>query len=254
MVKPKILIVEDESIVALDLKQSLIKMSYDVLGICASGSAFKKFLNEDVLPDLILMDITIKGNESGIDLAAFVKEKHQIPVIFLSAHSDSKTLELAKETNPYGYINKPFKEVDVNNAVDIALSQFKKTTDLKSKVFQYSSDIEKMDNSLEYLFIKSNSKFIKIFIYKIICIEALKDYVLIVTSDGDHKIHTTMKDILLKLPSSIFTRVHRSFIINLNKVDAIDYLNMNLELQSYQTKIPIGASFKEKVLTHFNLI
>ena len=116
MSKIGILVVEDESIVAKDIQQSLKKLGYEVLGVCSTGEdAMEKA--EQVKPGLILMDIMLKGEISGIEAADFVKQKLNIPVIFLTAYADSSTLSKAKVTEPYGYIIKPFKEIDLQTNI-----------------------------------------------------------------------------------------------------------------------------------------
>lgn len=109
MSKTKILIVEDERIVAIDIKATLEDEGFEIVDIVISGEeAIKKAL--DLKPDLILMDIFLKGQLTGIEATQQIKEKIDIPVIFLTAYEDKKTMEKAQETNPLGYIIKPFEE------------------------------------------------------------------------------------------------------------------------------------------------
>jgi diguanylate cyclase (GGDEF)-like protein/PAS domain S-box-containing protein len=116
----KILIVEDEIIVAEDIKDILEEFGYIVIDIVNSG---KKALTKlaDTQPNLILMDIRIKGEIDGIQTAKLIWEKYQIPVVYLTANSDKNTLERAKQTAPFGYLTKPFKEKDLQTAIEIAL-------------------------------------------------------------------------------------------------------------------------------------
>ncbi|MDH5719287.1 MAG: diguanylate cyclase [Spirochaetia bacterium] len=116
----QILIVEDEGLIAKEIEARLKTLGYQITGIMQNG--------EDVLehipkykPDLILMDIQIKGNMDGIEIAQKIKKLYQIPVIYLTAFADEKTLERAKKTNPYGYIVKPFDETDLKIRIDMAL-------------------------------------------------------------------------------------------------------------------------------------
>ena len=108
MEKLRIFIVEDESIVAKDIQNSLVKLGYEVIGIANNGKeAIEKII--ETAPDLILMDIMIKGDLTGIDVSDRIKEQVSITVIFLTAYADEGTLSKAKITEPYGYILKPFK-------------------------------------------------------------------------------------------------------------------------------------------------
>ena len=116
----KILIVEDESIVALELKSRLTDLGYSICGIVASGNEAIRLTNEQK-PNIILMDINIKGSLDGVETAEKIKGIYDIPIIFLTAFADSSTLERAKITQPYGYIIKPFEERELHTSIEIAL-------------------------------------------------------------------------------------------------------------------------------------
>jgi len=120
MTKNKILIVEDERITAEDLKNTLENMGYEVTGMASSADTFYKSL-QAVMPDLVLMDIYLKGKKDGIELATEVKEKYQLPVIYLTAYSDTNILDRAKITEPFGYILKPFQERELHSNIEMAL-------------------------------------------------------------------------------------------------------------------------------------
>jgi CheY-like chemotaxis protein len=120
----KILVVEDENIVALEIKKRLQHLGYTVAGVAATGEdAVRKA--EGILPDLVLMDIMLKGEIDGIDAASEIRRRLNIPVIYLTAYSDGETLERAKLTEPYGYILKPFEEDDLRTTIEIALYRHK---------------------------------------------------------------------------------------------------------------------------------
>jgi len=107
MAKAKILVVEDESIIAMDISMSLQSLGYEVTAT--------------VPPDLIFMDIVLKGEMDGIETAERIRSQFKIPVVYLTAFADEKTLERAKITGPFGYITKPFEDTDLRVAVEIGL-------------------------------------------------------------------------------------------------------------------------------------
>ena len=116
----RVLIVEDESLVALSIRRSLESLGYQVTGTASNGEeAFA--LIASTAPDLILMDIRLKGGDDGIEIAERIQETHRIPVVYLTAHSDEKTLQRAKTTEPFGYIVKPFDEKALYSTVEVAL-------------------------------------------------------------------------------------------------------------------------------------
>ncbi|HYW22172.1 MAG TPA: response regulator [Nodularia sp. (in: cyanobacteria)] len=127
----KIVIVEDEAIVAKDLRNRLQKFGYTVSGIAASGQeAINKTL--EFCPDLVLMDIRLKGQIDGIEAADEIHKHLDIPIIFLTAYADDKTLDRAKITEPFGYLLKPFKERELQINIEIALTKHKLEKQLKT--------------------------------------------------------------------------------------------------------------------------
>lgn len=118
--KAKLLIVEDEAFIALEIKTRLQKMGYEVCGVVSHGEdAIQQA--EAMRPDLVLMDIRLKGEMSGIDAAVVIREKSRIPIVYLTSHADEETLELAKWTTPSGYLLKPFQEKDLRIGIEMAL-------------------------------------------------------------------------------------------------------------------------------------
>ncbi len=120
MEKSSILIVEDNNIVMMELKDRLIEMGYNVVDTASSGEEAIKKAGKH-LPDLIMMDIRIKGEMDGIDSAAIIRKEFGIPVVYLTAHTDENTVQRAKVTEPYGYIIKPFEERELSTTIEMAL-------------------------------------------------------------------------------------------------------------------------------------
>ncbi|MCK4336970.1 MAG: response regulator, partial [Candidatus Aminicenantes bacterium] len=116
----KIMIVEDDAVTALNISRSMVDLDYEVSSIVDSGEkALEKV--EETRPDLILMDIVLSGRMDGIEAAEIIRAKHNIPVIYLTAHSDKKTQKRAKASSPFGYILKPFKPKDLEVTIAMAL-------------------------------------------------------------------------------------------------------------------------------------
>ena len=222
--KTSIFIVEDESIVAKDIQQTLEKLGYTVVGTASEGEKAVEIIIE-LEPDLVLMDIMLKGEMTGIDAAAQLKKEINVPIIYLTAYADKDTLTKAKITQPHGYIIKPFKEVDIRTAVEIALYNHKRETKIKKERDLYYSIIKADKSSDGSIFVKSKYQLVKVKTKEIYFIEALKDYVRINTVDNRYIVHSTMKSIQEKLPPSDFSRVHRSFIVRLDKI-AVSYTHL----------------------------
>jgi signal transduction histidine kinase len=123
----RVLIVEDESIIALDIQTSLLSAGYQVVSIAATP---EEALHDAAYfkPDLVLMDIRLRGEMDGVETAAQMRQKWQLPVVFLTAYADEKTLSHAKKSQPFGYILKPFEDRELVTTIEIALSRHQAET------------------------------------------------------------------------------------------------------------------------------
>ncbi|MEI7594397.1 MAG: response regulator [Bacteroidota bacterium] len=250
MAKAKILIVEDESIVAKDIQNSLKKLGYNVPTIVSSGDKAIKEVEESK-PDLILMDIILKGDMDGIEAANIIRENYNIPVIFLTANADDKTVSKARIAEPYGYIIKPFREKELQTTIEMALYKHEKVAEMKKERDYYYSIVENNDVK-DSIFVRSEYRLNKIRFEDIYFIEALKDYVIINTTDNSFTTHTTMKDILAIMPPKDFVRVHRSYIVRLDKIFSIKY--PDLVIEDKKKVLPIGGLYKKELYSRLNFI
>jgi len=141
MKSKKILIVEDEIIIAMEIADRLKSMGYEVLRIVSNGEmAIKTALSEK--PDLILMDIMIQGDMDGIETASKILAHSSIPVIYLTANADESTLERAKVSDAFAYLIKPFEERELNTTIEMALYKHKMEAKLKESEERFKSLVE----------------------------------------------------------------------------------------------------------------
>ena len=250
MEKIRILIVEDENIVAKDIENILKNLGYIPVEIAHTGKRAIEIV-EAKKPDLVLMDIKLKGSITGIEAAEIIREKHRIPVIFLTAYADDDTLKKAKITQPYGYILKPFHEKDIQTAIEMAI--YKHEKDLKVKKerdFFYSIVSEKQND--DGIFVRADYRLNNIKFVDIFFVEALKDYVIIHTKKHTYTTHSTMKDIERILPTKDFVRVHRSYIMRLDKILSIKYPDLIME--GKLKVIQIGGLYRKELYNRLNII
>lgn len=245
-----ILVVEDESIVRKDIERSLEKLGYNVVGHADNGEKALE-IARSTKPDLALMDIQIKGDMSGIDTAEAIKQEMDIPVIYLTAYADEPTLNKAKLTEPHGYILKPFKEIDLHTTIEMAIHKHGKEREVKveNELLRSLSDFKASAN---YLFIKHQSKLVKVNTADVYYVEALKDYMQIVTIDTKYTIHATMKDIERKLPKTVFQRLHRSFIVNMDKIASIS--GGDVIIADVNKEIPVGGNYRDEFSARINVL
>jgi PAS domain S-box-containing protein len=147
MNKPKILIVEDEAIVAFDIKKNLELKDYDIVAIAQSGEdaieAVKLFN-----PDVILMDIRLKGKMDGIEAASIIKSNSHIPVIFLTASSDEATVKRAKHSIPYGYVSKPIDYRELFTNIEITLYRSQNESQIREKDLWMNATVQSLEEAI----------------------------------------------------------------------------------------------------------
>ncbi len=143
MAKSKIMIVEDEWITADDLRMSLQSLGYTVTSMVTSGEEAIKNAEKDK-PDLVLMDIMLKGEMDGIEAASQIRSCYNIPIIYLTAYADEKILERARITEPFGYIVKPFVNEDLKIAIEIALYKHRVEKERKKLIEELQGALPKI--------------------------------------------------------------------------------------------------------------
>ncbi|MDP2386975.1 MAG: LytTR family transcriptional regulator DNA-binding domain-containing protein [Bacteroidota bacterium] len=250
--KTTIVIVEDEFSIALDIEMRLKKMDYNVIGSTDNADSAYVLVEEES-PDLVLMDIHLKGEKSGIEAAKHLFNELNIPIVFLTAQKDAKTFNEALEAEPYGYILKPFQDVDLKNAIELALR--KHNTDLeKKKVFELekSKISGQIDNIIknESFFVKDKTAVHRLDLKNILYLEALDNYTHIYTTDGRYTVHAFLKDVTDKLPANSFMRVHRSYVVAINQIQTIKENNIVIG----KNNVPVSRSYRQALLEKINLL
>ena len=146
---------------------------------------------------------------------------------------------------------KPFKEIDLHTSIEMALYKHGKEQEIRKERDLYSSIV--LDKAVEdCIFVKSNSRLVKVKTQEIFFVEALKDYVIIQTRDTKYTVHSTMKDMLAKLASSDFLRVHRSYIVRVDKIVAIE--QNSLVIEDDKKIIPVGGSYRDELHSRLRFV
>ena len=128
--KARVLVVEDEKIIAKDIESTLKRIGHESAGSVARGED-AIMAAEREKPDMVLMDITLKGEMDGIEAAKIINDRFNIPIVYITAHQDEDTIEKTKGTNPYGYITKPLDDRDLSTAINSAM--YRRDVELKLK-------------------------------------------------------------------------------------------------------------------------
>ena len=212
----KILIVEDEMIIGANISLQLSKLGYDVTGIVSRGEEAMAHVKQNP-PDIVLMDIQLKGEMDGIDTVIRMQQEMDMPVIYLTANADDDNFDRAKATNPYAFISKPFKKLDLQHAIELTMGRLdKKDSGSKEEVTCVSPFIQS-----DSIYVRRNERMIKIMISDIYYFEADRNYCKIFAKNKECLLVMTLKEINDRLPPKHFLRIHRSFIVNLSHVDEV---------------------------------
>lgn len=216
----KILIVEDEMLIAANIAMQLESIGYEVVGIVPRGIEAVNSAKLDK-PDLVLMDINLKGEMDGIETAIAIQKERKMPIIYLTANSDEAHFNRAKATNPYAFISKPFKKLDLQHAIELAAE----------RILQENSEVKTEMPKLiltDRIFVKQNDLMCKILIADILYLEADRNYCQVYTQDKNYLLVNTLKNMEDKLPTEAFQRVHRSFIVNINQVQEFNHNHLTV--------------------------
>ena len=244
----KILIVEDEAIVAKELAARLKMLGYVIAGITDNYNDSVEMIKE-VKPDLILIDIQLHGELDGVELAKHTKENYDIPFIYLTSQADPATVGRAKETNPAAYLLKPYNERELQISIDLAISNFSsgKTSVGPKEVIEEKSELYTMKDRI---FIKKNNRFVKVRFENIMWAESQSNYTEIHTESMSFMLALTLGIVEKRLKMPFFVRVHRSFLVNVNWVDSISGNTLYIG----KKMLPVSKNNREEVLKYFEML
>lgn len=246
----KILIVEDNVIIADDMQSMLEEIGYEIVdNVIVYEQAIEVLKNKHV--DLVLIDIILASDKTGIDLGKHIRENYNIPFIFVTSNSDRATVENAKSVKPNGYLVKPFEQQDLYTSIEIALSNF----DYEQKVEANGSAATNGESTItgnsvlkDSIFVKKQHLYYRIQFEDIQFIKADNVYLEVNTVDKKFLVRSPLKDYLEKLPKNKFYRAHKSYIVNVDHIDAIN----SKDIMINNTLIPISKDFKEFIISAMN--
>ena len=244
--KTKILIVEDEMIIAANISLQLNELGYEVTGIIPRGEEALMHIKSET-PDILLLDINLKGELDGIETALAMQKTHDIPIIYLTANADDAHFNRAKETHPYGFIAKPFKKLDLQRAIELTISQVNLKEESKEDSVSQNTGATVLRDCI---FVRHLNSMVKVNITDILYIEAERNYCRIFTNNKEYLLVMTLKEMDNKLPAKHFLRIHRSFIINISQITEIATSHIVIGKKA----IPISKSVKKELLKRLQTI
>ncbi len=237
----KILLVEDELIIAEDMTNMLERIGYEIVGSAMDFDEAIEIL-ETEKPDLILLDVNLGGKKDGIHLAEEINKRFGIPFIFTTSHTDVTTIERAKKTQPINYLVKPFKQAQLYTAIEIAMLNLAKKEDT-SKV----ETTEETENNFvikDALFIKDKYSYVKLPLSEILWMKAENNYVEIHTTQKKELIRANLGHFLEKINKKNFFRTHKSYAVNLDFLTRFDPASVHI----LNTEVPLSKNYAEELM------
>ncbi|MCF0054990.1 response regulator [Dyadobacter sp. CY356] len=252
----QILIVEDEAVLAMYVSDLLEAQGYTIVDVANNGrEALSLFKDNRV--DLLLCDINLKGDWDGIETARQINAFKPVPVIYLTAFADKQTIERAKETFPAAYLTKPVRPENLNIAVDLALHNFAQgklsaRNEEQKKPEPADRETAGKESILlinDQVFIKHNYQFVRINLDDILILEADNTYTNILVKGQKYALRLTLGNTRQRLGFDALVRVHRSFVVNINKITGFN----DREIFVDSLTIPLGAQYKDEFMKQFHV-
>jgi two-component system, response regulator PdtaR len=254
--KVSVLIVEDESLVAMDLSMGLEHDGYNVVGIADNADdAMELYKGNEV--DIVLMDINIMGDKDGIETAEALMQLRQVPIIYLTAFTDQKTVERVKNTQPAAFLTKPYNISNVRIAIELALNNFAISRQKEAKVVsmskEESSQTSTPDKELilqmnNFIFVKYNYRFIKLLLSDLLYVEADNNYIYLVTAEKKIAVRLSLNHFLDKISCKNLIRIHRSFAVNIEAIQSFN--EQSVMVDKYE--LPVGRNYRDGFLQQFH--
>lgn len=243
MRKIKVLIVEDEMVIAKDIAYHLSQLGCGVPGVLTVGEDVLPFLEQEEV-DIILMDISLRGKLDGVQTVHLLRKKYDTPVIYLTANTDDLSFEQAKATKPFAFIEKPFKAKRLLRTVELLIE----------KIVETPEDGPGNDNGnfilSDRIFVREKGKMVKIFLSDILYVEADGAYSKIVSNDKVFILAVNLRNLEGRISSDLLMRVHRSYVVNLKHIDSIEENCLAIN----QKVIPVSRTYWSEFLKRVNVI
>jgi two-component system response regulator LytT len=248
MKEERILIVEDDIRIAENIQEILELLGYVNIDIANSANQCIKVIKK-FRPDLIFMDIKLKGDKDGIELGEIVKQMVDAPLVYVTSYSDPTIIERAKRINPAGFIVKPFNTNDIHAIVEIVLYNKRTKPAAETAAVKSATDSPFLVN--DSVFIKADNAFEKVNYSDLYYVEANGNMVTIYTKNRDYSIRKSMKEIEEILPSQLFLRVQKSFIINMGQIESFSTKEIFIKGGAV---VQVGRQYYNSFLAKLNTI
>ncbi len=245
----RILIVQDEMVTGANISLQLSKFGYVVTGIVSRGEEALVYVRANQ-PDIVLLDVNLKGKIDGLQTASIMQKEHDIPVIYLTTNSDDVQSNRAKEAHPFEFISKPYRNHDLKRAIELTANRKQLNGYAQHFNRQHVGKEKSSFMVTDSIFVRNHDKMVKIVVKDIYYIEAQRNYCRIYSRDKEYMLVMTLKDLSEKLPQKNFVRVHRSYIVNIEHVDEVALSHVAVARKA----IPLSKAFRNGLLKRLHTI
>ncbi|MCH7411628.1 response regulator transcription factor [Belliella sp. DSM 111904] len=237
----KILFLEDNLVLSETIKELLEYIGYSEIKILQSGENIIHEI-DSFNPSIVLMDIKLKGKTDGIEIAEQIRNTYSLPIIFISSFNDPDTIHRVKNVNPEGFISKPFSKETLAINLELILHNYYHQKAKSTIIAEKQTDGN--------LFIRDRGWLKKINIEDINYIKTEGSYTRIFTKDKEFILRSTIREIMANLPTNKFIRIHKSYIVNFDNIDAVS----PSEVMIGNSNIPISKTYYADLQARINKI
>lgn len=236
----RIMVVEDDLAQQQAMRLLLRGLGYELVGI-ASNADDALALFRETHPDMVLLDVTLVGSRDGIAVAEELMAIRPVPVIFLTAFPDAPTFERARRVGPFAFLGKPYNGLLLGHAIELAMQHFAASQGLTEAALDNGAIM------LEGVFVREDGRYIKVPLGELLVLEADDSYTHLHTPQRKYTVRTSLRDLEERLPNDRFIRIHRTYIVQITQVRALDYRSSTVQVGEHHT-LPLSRSHREEVL------
>ena len=244
----RILAVEDNPLLARALRPIVQELGYELLPVAADADEAIRFFQEHK-PDLVLLDVRLRGAKDGIEVGHLLNAQRPVPLIFVTSFQDRETFERAKAVGAFAFLTKPYDALVLERAIELAMQHFTRAQQPKSAVAAPPEVVPEVD----CVFVREGNRLTRIPYAEIQAFVADDSYVQLHAGRKKYALRVTLRDLEDQLPPTRFMRVHRSHLVLVAAIEQIDSQANELQMQGGLT-VPVGRAYRTELFARLHLV
>jgi DNA-binding LytR/AlgR family response regulator len=247
----RILAVEDNPLLARALRPIVADLGYELLPVAASAEEAVAFFDEHK-PDLVLLDVRLRGSQDGIDVARQLNARRPVPLIFVTSFQDRDTFERAKSVGAFAFLIKPYDALVLERAIELAMQHFVRENGPAEAAAPAATEPDLMLQA-DSLFVRDGGKLTRVAFADILWVEADDSYCHLHTAKRKFTLRISLRDLEDQLPPNRFLRIHRGYLVQVAFIEQVDPHTNEIQLQNGQN-LPIGRAYRADLLNRLHLV